>query len=536
MTRLTEYKTLCGLLGFMTLGLVLTYGQTLEDAQITYRYALRYAEGYPWGTWNRLEAPIEGFTTILWMFVISLFGPSLDSIAHASKIFGGFSAFGLVALYFSVAIKSEKNQLLYLTNSHAIKNASICTSIFCTVSSPIIWYATSGMETVTFIFLINFVLFAPAINFNILGYAFLCISLVAIRPEGVMFAAAAALFYGIRDRRYLAVLVLVIVSVSIIFLCRYIYFGELMPNTYFAKSGGAEFNHLKSGVLYFGSFLVSYWFVFLPFLAIPYLLLSNKLKYKDNDFYFLSILGVLIYGVIIARSGGDNFSAFPHWRHGLVVLPLAAFLSFYTLFKLELKNAGRFASFICCCNLIIPIGFVVPTSQSMWAYYSGGQFSFQNEILKNPMFLWLKDKNRSDITIATSLAGELPLTVDFNHIDILGLNDKVIAHEGRFDPNGPVDSKTKMSYVISRKPEIIEAYVQPQCVINGNKGCVLKARRMMTEELFSNVTFSAEYLLITNAPYEYFNRAIFVRRDYYADYARFAGIEASEWVNPVVQL
>lgn len=535
MIHLTENKTLWGLLGFMVLGLTLTYGQTLEDAQITYRYALRYAEGYPWGTWNRLEAPVEGFTTILWMFVISLFGPNLDAIAHASKILSGMAALGLVVLYFAVAIKSEKNQLFYLNNSHALKNAAICTSIFCAVSSPIVWYATSGMETVAFIFLINFALLAPPINFNIVAYTFVLISLVAIRPEGIMFAAAAALYYGAKDRRYFAVFVFVIISVSLIFLHRYIYFGELMPNTYFAKSGSSGFNHLKSGVLYFGSFLVSYWFVFLPFLATPYLFVSKKLKYKDDDFYLLSILGILIYGVVIARSGGDNFSAFPHWRHGLVLLPLAAFLSFYTLFKLELKNAGRIAFFICICNLILPLFLVLPTSQSMWAHYSGSQLGFQNDILKNPMFIWLKDKNRSDITIATSLAGELPLTVDFNHIDILGLNDKVIAHEGSFDPNGPVDSKTNMPYVIRRRPEIIEAYVEPQCVINGNKDCVLKARRMMTEELFSNVTFSTEYLLITNAPYEYFNRAIFVRRDYYADYAIFAGIEASEWVNPIVQ-
>ncbi len=102
------------LLIISTLIISLTYSFTLEDAQITYRYALRYSEGYPWGTWNRSEEPVEGFTTVLWMFILSLFGPDLQAIIHSSKIIGGLSALGLVTIYYQVAFQSQHDEINFI--------------------------------------------------------------------------------------------------------------------------------------------------------------------------------------------------------------------------------------------------------------------------------------------------------------------------------------------------------------------------------------------------------------------------------------
>lgn len=520
---------------FVLIFLILTYSYTLEDAQITYRYALRYSEGYPWGTWNRNEVPIEGFTTVLWMFVISLFGPSLNSIAHASKVIGGFSALGLVFLFFTLSVKCQKGEITFINNNFALNKASLFTAIFCALSLPINWYATSGMETVTFIFLISLTLLGPLIKINILIYSLTCIALVAIRPEGIMFAIASTLFFGTRDRRYLYVLFIIIIVFITIFVHRYLLFKEIMPNTYLAKSGDAGLRHLKFGIFYFGSFIISYWYIFLPFLAMPIILKRKILTLRKDNFYFIGIFGIALFYIIIAKSGGDNFSAFPHWRHGLVLLPIVALFSFYTLFQLNIRYSSHIASFICILNFILPIISVFPSSQAMSRFYNLGDFSIQHNMLNNPMFIWLRENNRNDITIATSLAGELPLTVDFNHIDILGLNDRTIAHLGLFDPHGPVDSKTYMSYVIDRMPEIIEAYFPPECVTQIDRECLLRARPMMTMDLLSNPAFVEGYLLIENAPYEYFNRSLFIRKDYYLSYGRLHGIVGIKWLSPFYQ-
>ena len=78
------------------------YSFTLEDAQITYRYALRLSEGYQYGMWNRDGIPVEGTTTLLWTILLSLFGPKIESIAHSSKIFGLISFLFLVVVLWMI--------------------------------------------------------------------------------------------------------------------------------------------------------------------------------------------------------------------------------------------------------------------------------------------------------------------------------------------------------------------------------------------------------------------------------------------------
>ena len=533
--NLYSYRIFFALAFFIILCLAATYSFTLEDAQITYRYALRYSEGFSWGTWNRDEVPIEGFTTPLWMLILSIFGPNLDSIAHASKLIGSFSALCLVYLFFILGIKCQRNEINFLHSNHALKNSFLFTSIFCALSLPISWYATTGMETVTFMLLISASLLGPLIKINLLLYIFINMALVAIRPEGVMFSIASAVYFGYRDKRYLYALVPIAVTLLTVFSHRYLVFQELMPNTYFAKSGDGGLRHLMSGVFYFGSFALSYWYVFLPYLALPYLLKRRLLTFSEDDFYFIGIAGVAMFYLLIAKSGGDNFYAFPHWRHGLVLLPLVAFFSFYTLFKLNLIHSTKVATSICLLNLALPLVAVIPSSQEMLRFYQLDLFGFQHRMLNNPMFIWIKENNRSDITIASSLAGELPLTVDYTHIDILGLNDRVVAHEGSFDPQGPIDSKTNMAYVVGRMPELIEAYFPPECITQVDVDCLLRGRPKLARELLTNPAFVEGYLLIDNAPYEYFNRALFIRKDYYLSYARLNGTEAVDWVSPFYQ-
>ena len=524
-----DYKLLYILLGFMLACGFVGYSFTLEDAQITYRYAMRFAEGYPWATWNRDEAPIEGFTTVLWMFVISLFGPNLDSIVHASKIIGLASTLGLVVLYYQLAVKSQAGDINFIDNSETLKLAALFTACFCAVSLPISWYATTGMETTTYMFMVSAALFFPIISRNIYIFALLCCCLIVIRPEGIAFAFSASLYYGFKDKRYFATLVLSLLTFCGLIIGRYLYFDNLMPNTYYAKSGGSSLQHITYGVLYFGSFAVSYWYLFAPFLLLPGLIKQQVITIKNELFYFLALAGVIFYFCIIAKSGGDNFSAFPHWRHGLILLPIIAFCAFFTLFSSKLSNKLNIAKGLCVLHLILPMVAVFPFNQTFAQFYLASDLSLKNNINNNPMFLWLKQKNSPDITIATSLAGELPLTIDYKHIDVLGLNDVVVANEGTFDPDGPTDSKTKMSYVIERKPEIIEAYFAPDCIRQQEVKCALKGRPKMAKELLTNPDFIANYLLIDNAPYEYFNRAMFIRKDYYHAHAKQNGIVAIDW-------
>ena len=77
--NLYSYRIFFALAFFIILCLAATYSFTLEDAQITYRYALRYSEGFSWGTWNRDEVPIEADS-------ICMHGDTPGSVQIAKKV------------------------------------------------------------------------------------------------------------------------------------------------------------------------------------------------------------------------------------------------------------------------------------------------------------------------------------------------------------------------------------------------------------------------------------------------------------------
>ena len=65
------------LLGLLAFQMWVFRNAAADDAYITFRYASNIAGGYG-VTFNPGEAPIEGTTTLLWAFLLALWGQLLD--------------------------------------------------------------------------------------------------------------------------------------------------------------------------------------------------------------------------------------------------------------------------------------------------------------------------------------------------------------------------------------------------------------------------------------------------------------------------
>jgi hypothetical protein len=135
--------------------------------------------------------------------------------------------------------------------------------------------------------------------------------------------------------------------------------------------------------------------------------------------------------------------------------------------------------------------------------------------------VWLSEISDPQTVIASAEAGELPFVVDATHIDMLGLNDREIAHHGRFDPDGPIDSKSDIDSVMRRRPDIIQSTLRSkrfeQVSPRGNR---INRRSNMAAGLLNHPLFIAEYLFVRNAPYAAHDRALFLRRDYWANHPK----------------
>jgi arabinofuranosyltransferase len=509
-------------LGILFSALVLSiYGEhLLDDAMISFRYALRLSEHYPIGFWNREGPPVEGYTSALWVWLLSFAGPDVSRITTAAKAYGLICYLAIPAsLLFLSRTETSPSEL----DPEAFKEACRYSAVATLVYIPLAWYATTGMETTLYALLITLVVFAPIRVHNVIVISLLNLLLITVRPDGILFAGGSAAYFLIFDsanrKRRVFILAYCLTMFGVVLVSRYLYFGEPMPNTYYAKAGGVGLMHVEYGLQYVGAWAISHWY-----LLIPLGLLTGRLLRRPHDtisgrFPVAVGAGLLVYAALIIRVGGDNYAAFPLWRHAVQLMPLIFFLTFYALAVLRANRGIKLSMLLCIAAL--PVFMLLPTSQSKLLQEQAREGLHRAHFFSNrpfnPFFVWMRSISSDNTLISTSLAGELPLAVDATCIDSLGLNDEFIAHHGTFDPRGPVDSKSDMNYVISRRPDIIEGYMSATSILQGKKYSELIAvsrRTQMLQTLLSNHYFKENYMFVTNAPYQYFDRALFVHKDF----------------------
>jgi arabinofuranosyltransferase len=213
---------------------------TVDDAYITYRYAENLAL-HGQLTWNAGEDPVEGYTGVALPLLLAgavRLGLPVDA---TSKVIG-VAAFFLSGLVFA-------QFLARLGVRPALR--AVVLLLYC--AAPFMpTHALSGLETMLFGALVISSLYAllrclefsdgQAANESALFALLLGASLV--RPEGVALAALSVLALGATmvriERRDLSsfaarmVLILVLPGLAY-FAWRYTYYGQLLPNTYYAK-------------------------------------------------------------------------------------------------------------------------------------------------------------------------------------------------------------------------------------------------------------------------------------------------------------
>lgn len=245
-------------------GTYLFYPVTLEDAFITFRYARHLADGYGYGIWNIGEPPVEGITTVLWPLILGLAQYAGLSLFHTAKIISILAGIGTISLFFATdrALQRSGENAAY---RRAFPDGAFPLMGFATaLYFPMSWYATTGMESSLFVCLITAALLLPIIARNGFGLLIpIAIALTLIRPEGVLFAVIIfgghTLYLwksGEKSGLCLITAISAVLTFTLLTAIRYFYFGDMLPNTYYAKASGG-LHHMLSGLQYTAKFLVA---------------------------------------------------------------------------------------------------------------------------------------------------------------------------------------------------------------------------------------------------------------------------------------
>ncbi len=527
-----EVLIIAVLMVFLVLAIdLLFYPQTLEDSFIAFRYSQHLAEGYGFGAWNTNGEKVEGYTSVLWMSMMAIAEPLNLQIATLTKVFGIAShlALSLLYLFFPLIRKSDLATKDTPLGQH--RDVFIFASLILAFYLPLSWYSTSGMETIAFALLVSLSLLVPLLTERVILIMVVQVALVLMRPEGLLFAVACSVLHLLRRwqaKQPIRPAFLGMAAAITTFLTltgfRLVVFGQVFPNTYYAKVTGAGIMHLRYGiksVMSWSNYHQLWSFILCLTVCFCVLSVYRKGLRKNLSLVFLMVF-VVGYAFYIVRVGGDNGAAFPYWRHMLHLMPFLALL--LATGMVNMIPGPRPMRFVLLTITLLAVNYQILHIQGgrMLKDVASGMKHYPSLIHAphNEYYLWLAQITDSNTVIASSFGGELPFVVDAVHIDILGLNDPNIAHYGRFDPNGPPDSKTDMAYVLERRPDIIEGYLSARKILGGvpRKWIVGSWRTQMSENLLNHPIFRTEYLFLVDGPYKHFDRSIFIHRSYLANH------------------
>ncbi len=254
-----------------------------DDAFISFRYAKHFAEGK--GLVYNSGEYVEGYTNLLWTVVLALtykVGITPEVAAHFLSLlcYAG-------CLYCLTLFTPRKQIPVAMLLAAGMYHMRI--------------FATSGLETMSFIFLVSVALLGVWQS-DVRKVSVACILAILTRPEGaLLWGAAAVAMHGSKDSR--KIWGCGIATLLGITAWRYGYYGEFLPNTYFAKVGTTKW---AQGGLYIGLFFGMYWFLLF---ALPGLQKMWKGSQQEHRLARFSLIFLTVYVIHVLRVGGDFMMA-----------------------------------------------------------------------------------------------------------------------------------------------------------------------------------------------------------------------------------
>jgi arabinofuranosyltransferase len=422
---------------------------TCDDTYISIRYAENFAAGK--GLVFNPGEDVEGYSNFLWVMA-----------AAAMAALSIPAAWGLKALSFLFSLGIL--WLLYLTaQRYGLDKYSAAPAVLAMAFSVSLGYfAMSGMETVFYAFLLLLAVYLESGPFSgggrqrfALFGVLLAVSLT--RPEGILYLAAAAVYVVIKEFAASGKAFRFSILVAPAAACaaytgflfwRFLTFGDILPNTYYAKPAGTFVEYGESAL--FANLTKA-------FLSGSYLLLLVILFMvyrRRGRMYLFPVLFCFIQMILMSYAA--DWMAMG--RFFLPVLPIVIFLVFTPLGRILSGDKTRARKIsLAALLLIFALTNALQAGKALLHPQNYPYLVMKATELK-PVVSHLKRNYPEDTIMAIRRQGYIPYKTGFVSIDLLGLTDITIGsihHRVKRYKRIEEALKDISEYVIKRKPDVI---------------------------------------------------------------------------------
>jgi len=290
---------------------------------------------------------------------------------------------------------------------------------------------------------------------------------ILVRMDAILQIAILLLFIARKSKMSLRTfglpLMVVLLTLLAILWFQHIYFGDFLPNTYYQKLGGTSIaERVKNGLLVFNQYASRD--TFLPALFV----LGGIILYKElrNQNYLL-LIG--LFGIQCAYSiwvGGDYAEVEVAAANRFITQGMPALIILFSVVADHVITdlvAARHAETpsqpakqsVIAAGVAIAVLLVV--SGTPWVNWEiDNAPMLKSDIRRVRLGLALAEYTSPLATIAVHAAGQIPYFSQRRTIDLLGLNDPVIANGPVTGPFYPGHDKWNYEYsILQLKPDLI---------------------------------------------------------------------------------
>jgi len=402
-----------------------------DDAFISLRYARNLVDGHGL-VWNAGGERVEGYTNFLWTLVLAApLKLGIDPFVFVSMLGAAMMPVTIV-LAFRFALTLFESRTL-----------ALAACLLLATNYTFACYATGGLETHLQALLCTGSLLLAARCFGagggptagrLLGLSFASALAVLTRLDSVLVAGPCVVIGGyaaVRGQRPAARLALLAVPGAAVvgawMAWKHQYYGEILPNTYYAKAAAKSLP--VRGAFYIASFLCSY--LLAPF-ALVVAWQARRLWRELGVPRAVLVLGVpLAWGIYLVKVGGD----FMEFRFMVPVLPLVMVLTAWVAVEVVRRRTWSVALVATLMMASAAHALAFNRSPLKRGLESIGDLKRN---LHDPEYDWVgigehlrwafgaSDKP----LIAVTPAGAIPYYSELPSVDMLGLNDRWIARHG----------------------------------------------------------------------------------------------------------
>ena len=414
-----------------------------DDAYISYRYAKNLSEGH--GLVFNPGDKVEGYSNFLYVLMLT----PVFVLGAANHVY-------LISVILNIALALAALYVFarYAYDRFGDTNGSLASLMFA-LTPPLWLWVASGMETalvvlVTLLILVTVEQIAVDHSRKLAMLNVLIVVVTMSRADGFIVAAIAIAYVLIRGR-YKAALwasITLIGTIAVYSAWRLSYYGDLLPNTYYAKVSGPLIERIIFAIRQlWGIAMNEGLFVYLlAFIFASVQLITNYIRVGQGEkrpLYGFDTVFIPIWLIYWIYIGADHFV-----ERFLVVLYPLGIVMFFRHIGPELRAYGRI--FLVSLVIVLQLRMVVLDDRFQ---YTLGKYDRFIELGR-----YLGDRYQGKL-LASDAAGKIPYYSGLRTIDMLGLNDRHIARiQPTFFEVG--HNKYDADYVLSLCPDLIVTWIK----------------------------------------------------------------------------